>query len=109
MKQLIKLLLPKKFFTLLQPAYHWAVSLAGAVLYRFPSRKLTVIGVTGTKGKSSTLEIVNSILEEAGYTTALLSTVRFKIGEKSDRNMLKMTMPGLFFIQKFLQITFYLI
>jgi UDP-N-acetylmuramoyl-L-alanyl-D-glutamate--2,6-diaminopimelate ligase len=61
-----------------------------------------VIGVTGTKGKSSTTEILNAILEKAGYKTALTNTIRFKIAEKSERNLYKMSMPGLFFMQKFL-------
>ena len=103
MKRFIKLLLPKQIFTFLQPFYHYIVSTIGALLYRSPSKKLMVIGITGTKGKSSTAELVNSILEEAGYTTALLNTIQFKIGEKSIKNRLKMTMPGLFFIQKFLR------
>lgn len=103
MKAFIRLLLPKRVFTFFQPFYHYLISITGALLYRFPSRKITVIGVTGTKGKSSTAELVNSILEEAGYTTALLNTIRFKIGSESIRNKLKMTMPGLFFIQKFLR------
>ncbi len=103
LKILIKSILPKQVFTFFQPMYHYLLSIAGAILYRFPSKKLIVIGITGTKGKSSTAEIVNSILEEAGFTTALLSTIRFKIGADSKKNMEKMTMPGLFFVQKFLR------
>lgn len=59
--------------------------------------------MTGTKGKSSVCEFVNSILEHAGYKTALASTIRFKIGTESNPNKLKMTMPGRFFQQKFLR------
>ena len=103
MKDLIRPLIPKRIFTFFQPLYHYLLSTAGALLYRLPSKKLVVIGITGTKGKSSVAELVNSILEEAGYATALLSTIRFKIGKKSVRNKLKMTMPGLFFVQKFLR------
>ncbi|MFC1734422.1 Mur ligase family protein, partial [candidate division KSB1 bacterium] len=103
MKRFIRSLLPRRVFTFFQPLYHYLLSITGALLYRFPSRKLIVIGVTGTKGKSSTVELVNSILEEAGYTTALLSTIRFKIAGEERRNTLKMTMPGLFFIQNLLR------
>ena len=103
MKRFIKLLLPKRVFVFFQPLYHYLISTVGALVYRFPSKKLIVIGITGTKGKSSTAELVNGILEEAGYTTALLSTIQFKIGKKSIKNKMKMTMPGLFFIQKFLR------
>lgn len=83
--------------------YHFTLALVGALYYRFPSRKLFVIGITGTKGKSSTAEIVNAILEEEGHKTALASTIRFKIDKKSSPNRHKMTMPGRFFLQRFLR------
>lgn len=78
-------------------------ALIGALLYRFPSKEITVIGVTGTKGKSSTVELINAIFEGDGKRTAVAGTIRFKIGEKSERNLYKMTMPGRFFIHKFLR------
>ena len=86
-----------------QPLYHFLLALIGAYIYRFPARQIKVVGVTGTKGKSSVCELVNVILEEAGEQTALASTIRFKIGERTERNLFKMTMPGRFFIQKFLR------
>lgn len=75
----------------------------GVLLYRFPSKKLVVIGITGTKGKTSTTEILNNILEASGATTAVLGTLRFKVASKNERNLKKMTMPGRFFVQKFLR------
>ena len=101
--RLAKLLIPKSLFESLQPTYHYLLSILGAIIYRFPSRHLNIVGVTGTKGKSSVCELANAILEEAGFETALASTIRFKIGSKSRPNMFKMTMPGRFFIQKFLR------
>ncbi len=74
-----------------------------ALWYRFPSRKIKIIGVTGTKGKSSTVEILNAILEEAGYRTALSNTIRFKVSNESSENKYKMSMPGRFFVQRFLR------
>jgi UDP-N-acetylmuramoyl-L-alanyl-D-glutamate--2,6-diaminopimelate ligase len=88
---------------MLRRPYHFALAWLGAIWYRNPSRELYVIGVTGTKGKSSTLEFANAILEEAGYTTALASTIRFKVGDTTDRNYHKMTMPGRLFLQSFLR------
>ena len=103
MKQLLKQLLPKKIFKLLQKIYHLSLATAGAFVYRFPSKDIVVIGITGTKGKSSTAELLNAILEKEGHRTALLSTIRFKIGDKSKPNLKKMTMPGRFFVQRFLR------
>ena len=75
----------------------------GAFFYGFPSRKLKVIGVTGTNGKTTTTEMIAKVLEEAGYKVALINSIRFKVGEVAKANMFKMTMPGRFFIQRFLR------
>ncbi len=102
MLRILKKIIPTFLFRKGQPIYHYGLSLLGALLHGFPSRKIKVVGITGTKGKTSTSEIVNAILEEAGFKTALAGTLRFKIGESSSRNLYKMTMPGRFKIQKFL-------
>lgn len=81
--------------------YHLSLAFLGAILYGFPSKKMTVIGVTGTKGKSTVVELCHQIFQEAGYKVASLSSIRFKIGNKENQNLLKMTMPGRFKIQKF--------
>jgi len=83
--------------------YHYLLAFLGALRYRFPSRHIYVVGVTGTKGKSSTIEILNVILEHAGLKTALASTIRFKIDNESRPNLYKMTMQGRFFLQRFLR------
>ncbi len=97
-KQAIKALLPPQLLSL----YHLFLAYIAAIRYNFPSKKIKVIAVTGTKGKSTVSEYVNAIFEKAGYKTALSSTIRFKIGEKSMPNKYKMTMPGRFFMQHFL-------
>ena len=99
----MKAILPTPLFKVLQPIYHILLSFLGALIYRFPSKKIKVVGITGTKGKSTVTEMLNAILEEAGYATALSNTIRFKIGSESERNMHKMTMPGRFFVQRFLR------
>ncbi len=99
---LLNKLIPRNIYRLLTNPYHYLVSFFSALWYGFPSRRLFVIGVTGTKGKSSTIELTNAILEEAGYKTALTNTIRFKVAEKSVPNKYKMSMPGRFFLQKFL-------
>lgn len=100
--RIIERIIPKKIYKFFQPAYHFLLATTGTIIYRKPSRHIYVIGVTGTKGKSSTTEFINAALEGAGKKTAILSTIRFKIGETTRANKYKMTMPGRFFTQKFL-------
>ena len=95
-------IIPKTVFEFFQPAYHLTLAYLAAIFYGFPSRKIKVIGVTGTKGKSSIVYFLSRILEGAGYKTAAISTIQFKIAEKEWPNSLKMTMPGRFAIQSFL-------
>jgi len=99
LKELVKKLIP----TPLLERYHYALAVLGSLVYRNPSHKLMVIAVTGTKGKSTVVELIRAILTEAGHTTAVASTIRFAIGGESEPNLFKMTMPGRFYLQKFLR------
>lgn len=83
--------------------YHFVLAFLGALIYGFPSRKLFLIGITGTNGKTTTSELISAIFEKAGKKNALLNSVRFKVGQKEEINKLRMTMPGRFFIQRFLK------
>jgi UDP-N-acetylmuramoyl-L-alanyl-D-glutamate--2,6-diaminopimelate ligase len=98
LKKILRRILPPSLLR----AYHLSLAYLGALRYGNPSRKLLVIAVTGTKGKSSTTEMVNSILEESGKKTALLNSIRIKIADQSQANVMRMSMPGRFFIQRFL-------
>lgn len=99
----IKRFIPTTLFRFLQPPYHLFFAVLGSLLYGAPSKEITVIGVTGTKGKSTVVELINAIFEADGKRTAVSGTIRFKLGEKSERNLYKMTMPGRFFMQRFLR------
>ncbi len=83
-------------------AYHFIWAWTGSAAYRNPSRRIFTIGVTGTKGKTTALELINAILEAAGKRTALLSSLRVKTGEGSERNHTGNSMPGRAYIQHFL-------
>ncbi len=87
----------------LKRTYHFLLAYIGAVVYRHPSQELFVIGVTGTKGKSTVLEIIAAGLEAAGEGVALSSSVRVKIGALSKLNLSGNTMPGRFFLQRFMR------
>jgi len=99
MKELLKKFIPP----FLLNWYHYILALLGVIFYCFPSRKIKIIGVTGTNGKTTVVNLTTKILEEAGYKVASLSSIKFKIGEREWPNTLKMTMPGRFQIQKFLR------
>jgi len=98
-KGFLKKLLPSFLLNL----YHFSLAFLGALLYGRPSKKIKVIGVTGTNGKTTTTEMITQILEEAGFKVALINSIRFQIGEEKKENKLRMTMPGRFFIQRFLK------
>lgn len=82
--------------------YHFAWAICSALLYGFPAKKMTVIGVTGTKGKTSVTEMLYTILTYAKHPTALAGTIRFAQGNDSRPNLYKMTLPGRGFAQRFL-------
>lgn len=94
----LKKRLPKPLLQL----YHWALAYLAAAWYAWPSKKLIVIGVTGTNGKTTVTNLIARILEEAGEKVGLTSTVNFRISGKDVLNDKKMTMPGRFFLQKML-------
>ena len=95
-------IIPKRIFEFLQPRYHWTMAWSAALFYRFPSRKMKVIGVTGTKGKSTVVYLASKIFEEAEFTVAAIGSLGYKIGAKEWPNILGNTMPGRFRLQKFL-------
>lgn len=96
MKKIVRRMLPSPLLS----AYHFSLAMLGALIYRFPSRKLIVIGVTGTDGKSSTAEYINAIFEAADYKTAMSNSIRVKIDKQSVPSTGR-SMPGRFFIQRF--------
>ncbi len=96
MKNLLKKLLPVRFILI----YHYLVAIFATFYCGFPSKKMIVIGVTGTKGKTSTINFIWSCLTAGGYKTGIISTANIRIGEKEILNEYHMTMPGSFTIQK---------
>ena len=60
----------------------YAMSFIAAAYFGHPARKLKTIGITGTKGKTTTTYLVKSILENAGYKVGLVGTIETIIGEE---------------------------
>jgi UDP-N-acetylmuramoyl-L-alanyl-D-glutamate--2,6-diaminopimelate ligase len=92
----------KKIIDFAYSAYHWALSFVSALWYGFPSRKITVVGITGTKGKTTTVTLLSNILEKSGKKTAFVSSATIKVGNNIGKNGMGNSMPGRFFLQKFL-------
>jgi len=83
--------------------YHFLVAFFGAITFGFPSRKLKVIGVTGTDGKTTTCHLIHHILNKTGQPTGLLSTVEARIGDQSFETGLHVTTPAPFAVQSILK------
>ncbi len=60
----------------------YALALMSAAYFGYPADKLKVIGITGTKGKTTTTYMIRSILEEVGYKVGLIGTIETIIGDK---------------------------
>ncbi|MCD7766376.1 MAG: UDP-N-acetylmuramoyl-L-alanyl-D-glutamate--2,6-diaminopimelate ligase [Lachnospiraceae bacterium] len=60
----------------------YAMALISAAYFGYPANEMRIIGVTGTKGKTTTTYMVKSILESAGYKVGLIGTIEAVIGEE---------------------------
>lgn len=72
-----------------------ALALISSAFYGHPAERLTLIGVTGTKGKTTTTHILKAMLEAAGHKTAMVGTVGYFIGEKKVADTLNTTPESL--------------
>ena len=76
-----------------------ALALMSAAWFDYPAEKLKTIGITGTKGKTTTSYMIKSILEQGGIKTGLIGTIEVIIGDR--RQDAKNTTPESYDIQEF--------
>ncbi len=98
MKRLIKKIIPKFLIRL----YHFVLAWTGVFIYGYPSKSMVIIGVLGTRGKTTVSNLLWSCLETAGYKTGVTGTAVIRIGKEMRLNPFHMTMPGRFMMQKML-------
>ena len=94
-KQLEKL----PFYNTAVLPYHWAQAVTATIRYRRPGRKLHIIGVTGTNGKTTTCFMIWKMLSEAGIKTGLMTTVAWGV-QKLNPELGHMTTVDAFTLNK---------
>ncbi|MBI5755052.1 UDP-N-acetylmuramoyl-L-alanyl-D-glutamate--2,6-diaminopimelate ligase [Candidatus Peregrinibacteria bacterium] len=82
--------------------YHRIMAVSAAFFYLFPAEKLHVIAVTGTNGKTTTVNLLAHILEKSGAKVGISSSIFFQIGQSKWHNVTKQTTLGPFFLQRLL-------
>lgn len=98
--QKLKALFPQWFKNYFK---HLPLAFLALAYYRFPVKKLKIIGVTGTDGKTTTVNLIYQILVSAGKKTAMVSTVSAKIGEEEIDTGFHITAPHPWLLQKLLK------
>jgi UDP-N-acetylmuramoyl-L-alanyl-D-glutamate--2,6-diaminopimelate ligase len=80
-RSLVKKAIPSNLFSSIEPYGHWAEAVAENIVFGFPARKLKVIGVTGTAGKTTTCTLLTHMLRESGLKVAMVSTISIDYGD----------------------------
>ncbi len=99
-RSLVKAIIPTQLFRKIEPTGHLLESVLATIRYGFPGRKVRIIGVTGTNGKTTTSFMIHRMLHESGIKVGLMSTVAYGIGADLTYPKLHMTTNKAFTLQK---------
>lgn len=83
--------------------YHFFIAIFVNILFFFPSRKMKVVAVTGTDGKTTTVSLIYHILKSSGAKVSMISSIAAVIDGKSYDTGSHVTTPASFSLQKFLR------
>ena len=83
--------------------WHLPKAVLANLWYGFPSKNLTIIGITGTSGKTTTAHLIYHLLQKNGFKVALISTLSAKINTQEIKTGLHVTNPDSFTLQKLLK------
>jgi UDP-N-acetylmuramoyl-L-alanyl-D-glutamate--2,6-diaminopimelate ligase len=91
MRRIVKALIPTQLFKRVEPYGHLLEAILANIRYGFPARKLKIIGVTGTDGKTSTTMFIWTMLREAGYNVGYMTTIGYGTPKRQVDNQVHMT------------------
>ncbi len=80
-RRIVKKIIPRELFRKIEPYGHLLEAIFAQTIYRFPARKLKVIGVTGTDGKTSTSTLIHQLLVSNNFKAAMMTTISIDYGD----------------------------
>ncbi len=99
-RTIVKKMIPTSLFRAIEPTGHLVESVIMNIRYGFPGRRVKVIGVTGTNGKTTTSFMIHTMLHNAGVKVALMTTVGYGIGDDIIHQKVHMTTASSGVLQK---------
>lgn len=94
LRSIVKKVVPSGVFRTIEPYGHWGEAILENIIFGFPARRLKVIGVTGTDGKTTTCTLITAMLRQNGYKVAMLTTISVDYGNGPQPNPTRLTTMG---------------